>query len=64
MSKFDAIFNEIRFSEKYLRTSELGTCDAVFHKCFFFWKYWSHLRAVYRCDNQRLSITKPMFFSM
>lgn len=36
MSKFDAIFNEIRFSEKYLRTSGLGTCDAVFHKCFFF----------------------------
>ena len=35
MSKFDAIFNEIRFSEKYLRTSELGTCDAVFHKFFF-----------------------------
>ena len=35
MSNFDAIFNEIRFSEKDLRTSELGTCDAVFHKCFF-----------------------------
>ena len=34
MSKFDAIFNEIRFSEKYLRTSELGTCDAVFHFIF------------------------------
>ena len=53
MSNFDAIFNEIRFSEKDLRTSELGT-----------WKYWSHLRAVYRCNNQRLLITKPMFFSM
>lgn len=36
MSKFDAIFNEIRFSEKYLRTSELGTDATQFFINFFF----------------------------
>lgn len=43
MSKFDAIFNEIRFSEKYLRTSELGTCDAVFFINVFFFGNMGHI---------------------
>ena len=64
MSKFDAIFNEIRSSEKNICEPVNLVHATQFFINVFFWKYWSHLRAVYRCNNQRLSITKPMFFSM